>query len=175
MGDQSNEKLAELSINCKALRDNSKTLLLSTLGKESHPEISYAPYALDDKGRFFVFISELAAHTQNLMLQAKASVMFIADEEKTQNIFARERLVLKCDALEIETHEAEYVVMLDKLEERFGNIVGMLRGLADFRLFCLTPADGHYVVGFGKAYKVDTVTGELAHISEDIVKRQRTE
>ncbi len=174
MKKQGDKEEHNLSNSCKALRDKSKTLLLSTLGQASFPEISYAPYVVDDEGCFYIFISELAAHTKNLMAEPKVSVMFIANEGETQNIFARERLVFKCVAKEIAVDNVAYTEQLDKLEARFGNIVGMLRSLPDFHLFCLAPTLGHYVVGFGKAYQVDISTGTLKHISEEEVRKQRT-
>ncbi len=170
MSDVDSEKLALLSANCRELQQANSTLLLSTLG-EAFPEISYAPYVRDDEGCFYIFISELAAHTQNLLRQPSASVMFIANEEDSRNLFARERLIFKCIAEERLPSDESYAAVLDQLAQTFGSVVGVLRGLSDFHLFCLRPIEGQYVVGFGKAYRVEPESGVLAHISEAVLKR----
>jgi len=157
---------------CRALQQGKKTLLLSTLSADNFPEISYAPYVTDDQGNFYIFISELAAHTQCLLANAKCSVMFVADEDQSQNLFARERLIYSCVSKRVDSSESDYSNMLDRLEETFGNVVGMLRSLPDFHLFRLQPQQGRYVVGFGKAFKVDPITGELEHISEQALKKR---
>ena len=156
-----------LSASCQQLEQSRKTLLLSTLNTDQFPEISYAPYFKSETGEFFIFISELSAHTQNLLANPKASVMFIADECDSQNLFARERLIYQCHVEEIERGIPVYTERLDQLETKFGNIMGMLRTLTDFKLFQLKPVKGTYVVGFGKAYEVEPKTGQLVHISAD--------
>jgi heme oxygenase (biliverdin-IX-beta and delta-forming) len=37
----------------------------------------------------------------------------------------------------------------------FGEIVSLLRQLPDFHLFALTPTQGQFIAGFGKAFVVD--------------------
>lgn len=170
MSDVESDKLMLLETNCRNLQQANSTLLLSTLG-EDFPEISYAPFVRDEEGVFYIFISELAAHTQNLLRNPLASVMFIADEEGSRNLFARERLTFKCEAHEMLSSESHYPLLLDKLEKKFGNVVGMLRSLPDFHLFCLRPIEGRYVVGFGSAYVVKPKTGELEHISEAVLNK----
>ncbi|WP_415900283.1 HugZ family protein [Neptuniibacter sp. QD48_11] len=158
---------------CKQLQESKKTLLLSTLSAEGFPEISYAPYVKDKQGSFYIFISELAAHTQSLLANNECSVMFITDEEQSQNLFARERLIFSCLSERVDNQEDAYQSMLDDLEEKFGNVVGMLRSLPDFHLFRLKPQQGRYVVGFGKAYVVDPSSGSLEHISEKTLKESK--
>ncbi|WP_415902962.1 HugZ family protein [Neptuniibacter sp. QD29_5] len=158
---------------CKLLQQSKKTLLLSTLSTEGFPEISYAPYMKDQEGDFYIFVSELAAHTQSLLANNECSVMFIADEEQSQNLFARERLIYSCLSERVDSEDPAYQSLLDGLEEKFGNVVGMLRTLPDFHLFRLKPQQGRYVVGFGKAYVVDPSSGSLEHISEKTLKESK--
>jgi len=164
------KSVQELSEECMALQKSKQTLLLSTLNREGDPEISYAPYYRDEKGTFHLFISELASHTKNLKSHSRASIMFIADEEQSQNQFARERLIYQCDAVEVSRESADYQPILDTMENKFGNIMAMLRTLNDFHLFCLQPTSGSYVVGFGRAYEVDPATGMLEQITEEKLK-----
>ncbi|MEM6400972.1 MAG: HugZ family protein, partial [Cyanobacteria bacterium P01_D01_bin.116] len=48
----------------------------------------------------------------------------------------------------------EWLNIVGKFEARFGEIIEMLRGLADFRIFKLTPDSGRFVIGFGQAYHI---------------------
>lgn len=163
--------LSELAASAQVLQQRCKTLLLSSCNHQGDPEISYAPYFRDTEGVFYIFISELAAHTRNLQAHPKASIMFIADEQDSQNLFARERLIYSCDVGWVAPEQAAYEILLDQLQVSLGNTVGMLRSLADFRLCRLVPTAGRYVVGFGKAYEL-SVTGELTHITEERIKER---
>ena len=134
-----------------------QTLQLSTLTVEDKPHASYSPFVADDSGNFYIFVSQLAEHTQNLLANPQASILLIQDEAETRQIFARRRLSYACDVTIIEKEHNEYTIFLDAMEARFGNVVGLLRTLPDFILFRLVPYEGQYVAGFAKAYKL---TGE---------------
>ncbi len=172
MADEQNT-LAQLAADCEALQNSFQTLLLSTLSEQQSPEISYAPYWRDASGCFWVFISELAGHCRNLMLHPAASVMFIRDETQCSNLFARERLTYRCEVTETARSAEEFESVLQQMELRLGKMIGMLKTLADFRLFCLRPVRGTYVVGFGRAYEVDPVSGALSHIDEQRLKTRQ--
>lgn len=43
--------------------------------------------------------------------------------------------------------------IINQMQKRFGPIVGMIRGLGDFRLIQLEPDQGLFVKGFGQAFK----------------------
>lgn len=172
MMDEQNE-LSQLTAECEALQSGFQTLLLSTLSGGQVPEISYAPYWRDASGCFWIFISELAGHCQNLMQNPTASVLFIRDESQCSNLFARERLTYRCEVAETARGIEEFETVLDQMELRLGKMIGMLKTLSDFRLFCLRPTKGTYVVGFGRAYEVDPVSGALSHIDEQRLKARR--
>lgn len=140
---------------CRQLITACETLLLSTVNAGHQPEISYAPYIRDRAGDFVIYVSELAAHTGNLLRGGEAALMFIESEAASRNPFARQRVVLHCQAQEVVRTAEHYGVLLDRLEERFGETVGLLRSLPDFHLITLTPCSGRYVAGFGRAYEID--------------------
>ena len=139
------------------LKQDVKTLHLSTLTNQGKPNASYAPFVTDDTGSFYIFVSGLASHTQDLLSNPQASILLMQDEQETRQIFARQRVSYQCDVGVVSKNEATYPVMLDKLEERFGSVINLLRGLSDFVLFKLTPYQGQFVMGFGKAF---TLQGE---------------
>ncbi|MGH1463415.1 MAG: HugZ family protein [Neptuniibacter sp.] len=169
------KSLPELSAACIALQQSKETLLLSTLSELQNPEISYAPYLRFSDGAFYIFISDLAAHTKNLRTNPRAAVMFISDEAQTTNLFARERLIFQCSVAVVDPDTESYQEILDAMESRFGNIMAMLQSLKDFHLFRLQPNSGSYVVGFGKAYEVDPISGQLEHISEEKLKSKKND
>ncbi len=52
-------------------------------------------------------------------------------------------------------------MILDCMEERFGSILGLLRGLRDFHLFAFDIKTGSYVRGFGQAWELRGNTLEI--------------
>ncbi|MFW1676804.1 HugZ family protein [Pontibacter sp. JAM-7] len=166
------ESLMQLAEACNSLQQASRTLLISTLGEQQQPEISYAPFWRDETGQFWIFISELAGHCRNLLRHPAASVMFIRDEADSSNLFARERLTYPCRVTEYGRDSDQFAAVLPQMEQCLGKMISMLQGLSDFRLFCLQPMQGTYVVGFGRAYEVDPKTGLLSHIDEARLKQR---
>ena len=142
-----------------------RTLNLSTLDQNNKPRASYAPFVEGEDGSFYIFVSQLASHTQDLLSNSEASILLLEDEKETRQIFARQRISYQCQVEIIKADESSYVKRLDTMEKRFGNVVKLLRTLPDFLLFRLKPYEGQYVKGFGKAYKlVGTELKELEHI-----------
>ena len=143
-----------------------KTLSLSTLTDEGQPNISYAPFVTDDDGFFYVFLSQLASHTQDLLNQHIASIMLMEDEQNSRQLFARQRITYHCKISIIRSDNKTYDEILNNFESSFGSIIPLLRNLPDFILFKLSPTEGRYVEGFGKAYEL---TGKnltrLEHVS----------
>ena len=132
---------------------NCRTLVLATSAIDADfPDASYAPY-VTHQGDFFILISQLATHTRNLLAKPACHVLFIADEQGTANIFARKRVSFRCQASEMPREHLEAEPIIDQMQDRFGPIVGMIRGLGDFRLIQLKPDQGLFVKGFGQAFK----------------------
>ena len=150
----------------EALKQEVSCLHLSTMTSEGKPNSSYAPFVLDAEGNFYIFVSGLASHTQDLLANPLLSILLMRDEQDTRQIFARQRASYQCDVEVVSNNDSEYTTILDQLEKRFGNVVELLRSLPDFILFRLKPYKGQFVMGFGKAY---TLTGkglqDLEHIN----------
>lgn len=148
---QTNKDLGELAQAYREFIAGFKTVLMATTNTMNQPEASYAPY-LELDGNYFIFISELALHTKNLLQTKQCSLLFIEDEDKTQNLFARQRVSLQCHAEIIQKGSAHYQATLALFQERFGKFIQLLQTLPDFHLFCLKPQSGNYIAGFGQAY-----------------------
>ncbi len=149
------------------LLEKSQTLQMATLDENGMPAISYAPFVRDHLGDFYVFISGLASHTQDLQRQPRVAILLMTDEQATRQIFARTRVTYQCQASVVPREALEYDAVLDALQARFGEVVGVLRGLADFVLFRLTPQSGRFVMGFGQAFTLSgTGLQTLQHITK---------
>ena len=143
-----------LQATCDQLIKNQKTLLLATLSHQGNADISYAPYVREES-TFYIFVSELAKHTKNLLAYPQASILFIQAEAEAGNLFARQRLTLDCQVREIHDTDPLYAKQLQTMSETFGEIVNVLRSLPDFHLLALIPSHGQFVAGFGKTFAVD--------------------
>ncbi|MGZ5006376.1 MAG: HugZ family pyridoxamine 5'-phosphate oxidase [Methylobacter sp.] len=164
MNEISKQELEDSARRYRMLVASQQTLLLSTASANGVPDISYAPFVRDDEGVFFIYVSEMASHTINLLNNPQASVLFIRPESDSPNLFARERAVLSCRAVEICREDAIYAERIQALQDKFGEVVSVLSSLPDFHLFALRPESGRYVIGFGRAFSINVNDGSLHHI-----------
>lgn len=137
-----------------ALSESFKTVLLSTVSPEGMPEASYAPY-VREHGQYYVYVSELAAHTLNMSHTPRAGLLFIEDETKAAHLFARKRVTFQCSAHEIERGGEQFELIMNRFQEKFGPFMNLLRNLQDFHLFCLRPRKGSFVQGFARAFAIE--------------------
>ena len=152
MPDLSSDQLIQLYQNFPA---QFKSVILATVSAAGEPQASYAPCVIDEERNIYVFVSGLSAHTQSLMATGKASALFVEDEAKTPQMFARKRLSYRCTASLLERESDHWGAIAQQFESRFGNIIEVMTGLPDFRIFQLRPLAGRFVVGFGAAYDID--------------------
>lgn len=136
------------------LLDQTRSLILATTNPDGTPLASYAPFIVDKQRQFYIFTSQLAAHTVNLQRTGQASLMVVEDEAAAMQIFARKRVIFQCQASPIPRDSAAGKRALAEYEARFGKMVGLLKSLPDFQLFKLQPQSGSLVVGFGQAYEL---------------------
>lgn len=134
--------------------DGFRSLFIASVDGQQGPGASYAPFVRDTAGSFYVFVSLLAEHTQNLIERPQAAVMLIEPEEEARQIFARRRVSFRCRVEEVRRDTDEAAERLRQFRDRFGEIMDVLGGLGDFRLLRLVPTDGRFVIGFGQAYRL---------------------
>ncbi len=152
---------AELNQRYIELIDSQQSLHISSDSPERGAQISYAPFIREGLD-FYIFVSELAAHTVNMQQQKQASIMFIQPEAETENIFARERVIFNCRVQEIEREHKDFDKRLQGMQDKFGDMIALLKSLPDFHLLQLTAVSGHYVKGFGQAYSINVETPSLS-------------
>lgn len=148
------DEFAQLSKNYQALLQAQQTLSLSTASASAVPDSSYAPFVRDSAGVFYILVSALAKHTENLHQNPQASLLFMRPEAQSPNLFARERAVLHCHARAVPRDDPGYFPAMRALHAKFGDIINVLEGLPDFHLFALQAHSGRYIVGFGRAYAI---------------------
>ncbi len=140
---------------CNDLLHEARTVQLATISDGGKPLASYAPFYRDEAGDFYVYTSQLSAHTANMLSNPTVSAMVITDEQSVEQIFARTRLVLECDVKAMRPDDQNHGSKLDAYQARHGKTVELLRSLPDFILFRLTPVSGTVVLGFGQAYRIE--------------------
>ena len=170
MSEISEQEFEDIAHCYQELMSSQQTLLFSTASTNGVPDISYAPFVRDHAGVFYIFVSEMASHTANLLNNPQASILFIAPESESRNLFARERAVLSCSVQEISRDDAIYPDRIQALQDKFGEVVSVLRSLSDFHLFALRPENGRYIVGFGRAFTINVIDGTLLHINSETGK-----
>lgn len=144
--------LESILTEAQAFFQSFESLLMATVDDDGHPNVSYAPFLSDQQGGFYIYISELARHTQNLMAHPEASIMFIEDEGQAAHLFARKRMTYRCEARELVRGSPDFVEVMNQFERHQGSFMAMMRGLIDFHLFHLHSLDASYVRGFGEAF-----------------------
>ncbi len=143
-----------------------KSVILSTLSNDTTPFGSYAPFVYDQH-RYYVFISDIATHAQNIMHMPKAGLLFIEDEKSAANIFARKRISMQCEVHKISRDDALFQRVMVRFEEKFDTgMMEMLRNMQDFNLYECLPKSGEATFGFGEAY---TLGGEYC---EELIPRR---
>lgn len=124
---------------------------LATLSEEG-PLASMVAYVPEPGfGGFLLHLSRLAAHTRNLLHDARASLVITQPDsgEGDPQTLARASIqgrvtVLSRDSEAFATARAAYVHRLPESEPLFG--------FGDFMLFRLQPTEVRYVGGFARAY-----------------------
>lgn len=131
-----------------------QSAVLGTLDEKALPFGSYAPF-VHHEHRFYIFISNVAKHAKNLQAMPKASLLFIEDESKTEQIFARKRISLQCSSQMIERDDPRFQEVMTVFKKKFSeDMVTMLMGMQDFNLYELSTDYGEATFGFGEAYNI---------------------
>ena len=142
----------------QTLLSQNQLLSLATLNKNHEAEASAAPYIFHDQV-FWIFVSQLSSHTQNLLEHKQASILI--NENNSQNIFATTRVTIQCKVEIEKAHDN----ILDIMTEQLGETVILLRQLPDFYLLKLIPQSGRFIAGFGQAFDIRFPEIELIHIN----------
>ncbi|MBT0568865.1 pyridoxamine 5'-phosphate oxidase family protein [Curvibacter sp. CHRR-16] len=158
-----NPDLASVLQAAHAFPQQFQCVLLATVDAHGQPEASYAPYTRVGDA-YAIYVSELSAHTSNLLHNPRCSVLFIENEADARNIFARQRLTLQCVAHDHARDSDTFAAAMAEFRRLHGPFMDVLAGLKDFHLFTLVPQQGGFVSGFARAYTLSGAgLGQIAH------------
>jgi len=131
------------------------TVMIASIDEKGYPFSSYAPF-VKVENNYYTLMSDIAKHASNIQKCAKTSLLFIEDESKSQNLFARKRAVVTCDGVKIERDSERFASIMLQFIARQGEMAQMLIQMRDFNLYEFTPLYGEATFGFGEAYTLDT-------------------
>ena len=136
------------------LLGEAQTILISVPGEEhGMAELGVSPFIQKD-GHIYIYASRLSAHIRQLLGQSKAVFMMVADEARSQNIWARHRLKFTAHIAEVPREDKRFIDACDAIGAAHGPVMDLIRDFTDFHLFEITPDTGVFVRGFGAAFAV---------------------
>ena len=128
-----------------------QTVIISSVTDHHAPHSSYAPF-IEKEQVFYISLSMMSTHTRNLLEHPQVSLLFIEDESKSSNIFARRRVTFDASVTPVERNSIEFNGAMTLFTDKFGEMAAIYQTMSDFQLFALTPIRGRAVFGFGQAY-----------------------
>lgn len=155
MTERFRELSGETAEEATALLGCFKTLQMATASASGSPEASYAPFVRTGDNAFYICVSDLSRHTGHLVANGRASVLIVEDESASPQLFTRRRLVFECGAEQVKRGSERWQTITNLFERKFGEVIGLIRPLADFRMFALMPRRGVFVKGFGQAFRIE--------------------
>lgn len=144
---------AELTERLLRLLRERTTAALGTL-RAGAPFVSMVPYAIAADGSgFIIHVSTLAAHTKDMLADARVSLLIAEAEGGEKSPLGLMRVSVQAtaeriapDSLQLTEFRAAYLVRFPDAEQMFG--------FADFSIFLLRPGSARFVAGFGEAHSV---------------------
>jgi heme oxygenase (biliverdin-IX-beta and delta-forming) len=144
---------AELSAQMARLVRERSTAALGTLHAGA-PFVSMVPYAIAADGSGFVIhVSKLAAHTKDMLADARVSLLVAEAEGMGRSPLALARVSVQGTARRIPSGSpdlsgcsAAYLARFPEAEPMFG--------FADFSIFLIRPDSARFVAGFGQAHSL---------------------
>lgn len=146
---------AELSAQLAQLVRERRTAALGTL-REAAPCVSMVPYALTADGAgFIVHVSRLAAHTRDMLADARVSLL-VAEAEGAKSPLGLMRVSVQGLARRIPSGSPDLPELKRTYLARFADAEPMF-GFSDFSIFLIRPEAARFVAGFGEAH---TLSGD---------------
>lgn len=140
-----------------ALLHGRRSAALGTL-RDGYPFVSFVLFsAAPDFSAFYLHISRLAHHTQDLLKDPRASLMVAQSEGEMRDPQQLARVSILGEVHLLSTGDAAYAEVragyLGKYPEAAINF-----SLGDFGLYALKPDKARYVAGFGKIFNLSRQT-----------------
>lgn len=127
------------------------TAALGTL-RAGAPYVSMVPYAITAEG-FLVHVSTLAAHTKDMLGDARVSLLVAEAEGEAKSPLGLERVSVQATAERIAADVPQLPEYRATYLARFPD-AGQMFGFADFSIFLIRPGSARFVAGFGQAHSL---------------------
>jgi len=126
---------------------------LGTL-RQGAPLVSMVSYlAQDDFSEFVLRVSRLAWHTQDMLQDARVSLVIAESDDGRADPQTLARITLRGEAVQRPGEGDEFQRLKRAWLERFPESA-VTFGLADFSFWRIAPRDARYVAGLGRAYNL---------------------
>ena len=132
------------------LIENCETIFISSVNKKGNPNVSYAPTYIDESLNFYIYVSALAKHTQNIIETNKISFMIL--EQNSNNIFAKKRITFNGKINKIQRNSDHFNNVISEMTKKLGETIDMIKHMEDFSLIQINPMSALLVHGFAKAF-----------------------
>jgi len=144
----------------QTLRDLLRTQQVAALGTlhQGQPYVSMVPFALLPGGtEFIIHVSQLAAHTKDMLASPQVSLLVIAPP--TSEVMAQElaRITIQGEAVQVVGGTPEHAAAKAAYLSRFPQSELMF-GFSDFSLFAIVPRSIRFVGGFAQATTISPET-----------------
>ncbi len=124
---------------------------LATVGDNGQPECSMVAYAMStDFTRAYLHLSELAAHTRNLMHEGRASLAITESDCTGGDPQQLARISLSGHISRLAPSEPDYQEARNRYLKRLPDAAPLF-DFGDFHLFSLQIDTARFVAGFGQA------------------------
>jgi len=138
---------AETSGLLKKLLTTERLAHLATL-RGGAPMVSMTLFMPErDFSAFYVHVSRLAWHTQDMMQDARVALSVSETDDSRADPFTLMRVTLRGEALQLEGGPKD--AWLERFPEQAINFT-----LADFSFWKITPRDARFVAGFGRIHNI---------------------
>lgn len=140
----------EQAENLRDLLASRKTAALGTL-HDGAPYVSMVPFALlQDGSAFVIHVSRLAAHTQDMLVEPRVSLLISGSEQTGTSPLGVPRVTILGTARQLAHDAPEYPAARQAYLARFPDAAALF-SLGDFSLFAITPAEARWIAGFAQA------------------------
>ena len=143
---------AETSALLKTLLTKERTAHLATL-RGGAPMASMTLFMPEhDFSAFYVHVSRLAWHTQDMMQDARVALSIAQTDDGRADPFTLMRVTVRGEALQLPTLDEQ---LKSRWLRRFPQQAINFQ-LADFSFWKITPRDARFVAGFGRIHNISS-------------------
>lgn len=151
-----------LTLQLRALLDGQRVAALGTIGDDGAPLVTMVPYAPQrELGVLVIHVSDLAAHSHNLRLRPRVSMLVMQAPVPGEPVHALPRVTFDGHARVLPPDSEPWRASRQAYLARFPDAELMTR-LGDFRFVAIEPAGARQVAGFGAARTIDAAEVRLA-------------